>query len=112
MSVDNDFNVRRPSSTKEVLEATTADARRYKSKIDDVKSKAESIKRGGKLRELQRPQDLQETVFLRGVGTLQAEREKFLADKSNEVEKLRQEVKRKKSAAEPAIEKFRDELKR
>lgn len=110
--MDNNFNVSRPSSTKEVLEEISADMRRYKSKIDDVKAEVELSKCGGKLRELQRPQDLQETVFLRGVGTLQAEREKFLADKSNEVEKLRQEVKRKKSAAESAIEKFRDELKR
>ena len=110
--MDNDFDVSRPSSTIEVLNAITADTRRYKSKIDGVKSDAESIKRGGKLQELQRPQDLQETIFMRGVGTLQTDREKFLADKSKEVKKLRQDVKQKKSAAELAIEKFRDELKR
>lgn len=51
-------------------------------------------------------------VLLGGIGNRQAEREKFLADKSKEVEKLRQEVKRKKLAAEAATEKFRDELKR
>ena len=110
--MDNNFNISRPSSTKEVLDATAADMRRYKSKIDDVKSEVELNKRGGKLSELQRPQDLQETVFMHGVGTRQTEREKFLADKSKEVEKLRQEVKQKKSAAELMIEKFCDELKR
>ncbi len=107
-----DNNISRPSSTKEVLDAITADMRRYKSKIDDVKAEAESNKRGGKLKEIRRPQDLQETIFMRGVGSRQAEREKFLADKSKEVEELRQEVKRKKSAAELAIENFRDEWKR
>lgn len=110
--MDNNFNISRPSSTKEVLDAITLDMRRYKSKIDDVKAEAESSKRVSKLRELQRPQDLQETIFMRGVGTRQTEREKFLADKSKEVEELRQEVKQKKSAAELMIEKFRDELKR
>lgn len=107
-----DNNISRPSSTKEVLDAITADMRRYKAKIDDVKVEAESNKRGGKLKEIRRPQDLQETIFMRGVGTRQAEREKFLADKSKEVEELRQEVKRKKTAAELAIENFRDEWKR
>lgn len=112
MIVNNDFNVSRPSSTKEVLKAIKADTQLYESKIDGVKSEAELNKRGGKLSELQRPQDLQETVFMHGVGTRQTEREKFLADKSKEFEKLRQEVKQKKSAAELMIEKFCDELKR
>lgn len=110
--MDNSFNISRPSSTKEVLDATAADMRRYKSKIDDVKAEAEMIKRSGTLPELQRPQDLQETVFMRSVGTRQTECEKFLADKSREVEKLRQKVKQKKLAAEQAIEIFRDDLKR
>ena len=110
--MDNDFDISRPSSTIEVSDAITADIRRYRSKIGGVKADAESIKRGGKLQELQRSQDLQETIFMRGVGTLQTDREKFLADKSMEVETLRREVKQKKSAAELAIEKFCDELKR
>lgn len=110
--MDGNFNISRPSSTKEVLEAITADTRRYKSKIDDVKAEVELSKCGCKLRELQRPQDLQETVFMHGVRTQQTEREKFLADKSKEVEELRQKVKREKSEMEQAIEKFRDELKR
>lgn len=110
--MDNNFNISRPSSTKEVLEEISADMRRYKSKIDSVKSEAELIKRGGKLPELQRPQDLQETIFMHGVRTQQTKREKFLADKLREVEELRQEIKQKKSAAELAIEKFCDELKR
>ena len=110
--MDNDFNVSCPSSTKEVLDAIKADTQLYESKIDGVKSEAESIKRGGKLPELQRPQDLQETVIMHGIGTQQAELKKFLADKSKEVEELRQEIKQKKSAAELAIEKFCDELKR
>lgn len=110
--MDNNFNISRSSSTKEVLDAITADMRRYKSKIDDVKVEVELIKRGGKLRELQHPQDLQETNFMHDVGTQQEERKKFLANKSKEVEELRQEVKQKKSALELAIEKFRDELKR
>ena len=110
--MDKSFNISRPSSTKEVLDATVADMQRYKSKIDDVKAEAELSKRGGKLEGLQRPQDLQETVFMHGIGTQQAERKKFLADKSKEVEELRQEIKQKKSAAELAIEKFCDELKR
>lgn len=107
-----DNNISRPSSTKEVLDAITADMRRYKSKIDDVKAEAESIKRISKLRELQRPQDLQETIFMGDVGTRQMERKKFLENKSKEVEELRQEVKQKKSAAELAMKNFRDELKR
>ena len=45
--MDNNFNISRPSSTKEVLEEISADMRRYKSKIDSVKSEAELIKRGG-----------------------------------------------------------------
>ena len=110
--MDNNFNISRPSSTKEVLEEISADMRRYKSKIDDVKAEVESNKCGGKLEELQRPQDLQETILMHGVGTRQTEREKFLVDKLKEVEKLRQEVKQKKSATERAIEKFYDELKR
>ena len=110
--MDNNFNISRPSSTKEVLEEISADMRRYKSKIDDVKAEVELSKRGGKLGGLQRPQDLQETVFMHGVGTQQAKREKFLANKLKEVEELRQEVKQKKSATELAIEQFCDKLKR
>ena len=110
--MDNNFNISRPSSTKEVLEEISSDMRRYNSKIDAVKAETELNKRGGKLEGLQRPQDLQETVFMHGIGTQQAERKKFLADKSKEVEELRQEIKQKKSAAELAIEKFCDELKR
>lgn len=110
--MDNSFNISRPSSTKEVLDAISDDMQRYNSKIGDVKAEAELSKRGGKLEELQYLQDLQETFFMHDVGTEQAEREKFLANKLREVEELRQEVKQKKSAAELAIEKFCDELKR
>ena len=110
--MDNNFNISRPSSTKEVLDAITANMRRYKSKIDEVKAESELSKCGGKLQKLQRPQDLQETIFFHGVRTQQAEREKFLANKLREVEELRQEVKQKKSEAEPAIEKFCEEFKR
>ena len=110
--MDNNFNISRPSSTKEVLEEISADMRRYKAKIDDVKAETELNKCGGKLSELQRPQDLQETIFMHGVRTQQTEREKFLANKSKEVEGLRQKVKREKSEMEQAIEKFCNELKR
>ena len=108
--MDNNFNISRPASTKEVLEAITADIRKYNSKINEVKTEAESIKHGGKLQDLQRLQDLQETIFIHNLETRQMECKKFLADKSKEVEKLRQKFKHKKSAAEPAIEKFRDKV--
>lgn len=110
--MDNNFNISRPSSTKEIFDATVADMWKYKSKIDDVKTEAKLNERGGKLREIQHPQDLQETIFIFDIGTRQKERENFLAGKSKEVEKFWQEVKKKKSMTELMIEKFHDELKR
>ncbi len=43
--MDNNFNIIRPSSTKEILEEISADMRRYKSKLDDVKAETELINR-------------------------------------------------------------------
>ena len=110
--MDNNSDISRPSSTKEVFDAIAVDMRRYKSKIDDVKAEAKSNGRVRKLREIQHQQDLQEINFMRDIGNQQKEREDFLADKSKEVEKFRQEVKQKKSRTELMIEKFHDELKR
>ena len=110
--MDNNFNISRPSSTKEVLDATAADMQQYQSKIDDIKAEVKLNKCGGKLSEIQRFQDLQDTNFMSEIGNKQTERENFLANKSKEVENFRQEVKLKKSSVELAIEKFRDKLKR
>ena len=100
------------ANTRDVLDAILDDTRRYKSKLDQVKAEAEPSCRNGTLREIQKPKDLQETIFMRGISTKQTEKKTFISNKVAETERLRQEVKHKKSATERAIKDFADELRR
>lgn len=100
------------ANTRDVLDAILDDARRYKSKLDWAKAEADPSRRVEILREIQRPKDLEDTIFMRGISTKQAEKKTFISNKIAETERLRQEVKRKKSATERAIKEFADELRR
>ena len=100
------------ANTRDVLDAILEDARRYKSKLDWAKAEAEPSRRNGTLREVQRPNDFQDTIFMRGISTKQAEKKTFISNKVAETERLRQEVKHKKSATERAIKELADELRR
>ncbi len=100
------------ANTRDVLDAILEDTRRYKSKLDWEKNDAEPSRRNGTLREIQRPKDLQDTIFMCGISTKQADKKIFISNKVEETERLRQEVKRKKSATARAIKEFADELRR
>ena len=100
------------ANTRDVLDAILEDTRRYKSKLDWEKNEAEPSRRNGTLREVQRPKGSEDTIFMRGISTKQAEKKNFISNKVAETERLRQEVKRKKSATERAIKELADELRR
>ena len=103
----------RIANTLDVLDSIKAIGRRVDIKLDSVKVKAEAIRRGGTIREIQRLAGLPaDTNFMAEVSSGQAERKNLLAGKVIETERLRQEVKRKKSSAEREIDILGNELRR